>query len=121
MRVPKEDKTIGWLFGQLEQEKHSLGIQEYSISQTTLEQIFQNFANQSIASDKAAFTFISRGDRLVLQNPQREMTEQEEGLSQRGLSFNGGRNDGAPELAGQIVEEEGGRLLLPNGDNDIDV
>ena len=45
MRVPKENKTIGWLFGQLEQEKRLLGIQEYSISQTTLEQIFQNFAN----------------------------------------------------------------------------
>ena len=119
MRVPKEDKTIGWLFGQLEQNKRSLGIQEYSISQTTLEQIFQNFANQSIASDKAAFTFISRGDRLVLQNPQHEMTEQEENLSQRGLSFNGERNDGALD---QIVEEDDGRLLLPNGDdNDIDV
>ena len=117
MRVPKEDKTIGWLFGQLEQEKHSLGIQEYSISQTTLEQIFQNFANQSIASDKAAFTFISRGDRLVLQNPQHEMTEQEENLSQRGLSFNGERNDdGALALADQIVEEDDGRLLLPYED-----
>ena len=45
LRVPKEEKTIGWLFGQLEHEKRSLGIQEYSVSQTTLEQIFQNFAN----------------------------------------------------------------------------
>jgi len=40
LRVPKEGKTIGWLFGQLEHEKKSLGIQEYSVSQTTLEQIF---------------------------------------------------------------------------------
>ena len=39
-RVPKEDKTIGWLFGQLESEKHNLSIQEYNVSQTTLEQIF---------------------------------------------------------------------------------
>lgn len=45
MRVPIEDRTIGWLFGYLEQAKRSLGIQEYSVSQTTLEQIFQNFAN----------------------------------------------------------------------------
>ena len=45
LRVPKENKTIGWLFGQLEFEKRGLGIQEYSVSQTTLEQIFQNFAN----------------------------------------------------------------------------
>ena len=40
LRVPKEEKTIGWLFGQIEDNKERLGIQEYSISQTTLEQIF---------------------------------------------------------------------------------
>ena len=40
LRVPKEDKTIGWLFGQFESSKQQLGIQEYSVSQTTLEQIF---------------------------------------------------------------------------------
>ena len=40
LRVPKEGKTIGWLFGQLEEEKNNFGIQEYSVSQTTLEQIF---------------------------------------------------------------------------------
>ena len=45
LRVPKEDKTIGWLFGRLEHEKRGLGIAEYSVSQTTLEQIFQTFAN----------------------------------------------------------------------------
>ena len=44
LRVPKEDKTIGWLFGRLEDEKRGLGIEEYSVTQTTLEQIFQNFA-----------------------------------------------------------------------------
>lgn len=32
LRVPKEDKTIGWLFGQFEHEKKNLGIQEYSVS-----------------------------------------------------------------------------------------
>ena len=32
LRVPKEKRTIGWLFGQLENEKRSLGIQEYSVS-----------------------------------------------------------------------------------------
>lgn len=45
LRVPKEDRTIGWLFGQFEHEKRNLGIEEYSVSQTTLEQIFQTFAN----------------------------------------------------------------------------
>ena len=42
------------------------------MSQTTLEQIFQVFAAQSIASDKAAFTF--RRDysgKVILMNPDR--------------------------------------------------
>ena len=32
LRVPKENKTIGWLFGQLENEKRALGIEEYSVT-----------------------------------------------------------------------------------------
>jgi len=31
LRVPKEDKTIGWLFGNIETEKRNLGIEEYSV------------------------------------------------------------------------------------------
>ena len=45
LRVPKQGRTIGWLFGHLENNKRALGIQEYSVTQTTLEQIFQSFAN----------------------------------------------------------------------------
>ena len=56
LRVPREDKTIGFLFGQIESQKEAMNIQEYSVSQTSLEQIFQNFAQQSVG-DKAAFTF----------------------------------------------------------------
>ena len=87
LRVPKEDKTIGWLFGKLEEEKNDLGIQEYSVQQTTLEQIFQNFANQAISSEKAAFTFTKENHRLVLMNPDKIMTEDQSRLSQRGLSM----------------------------------
>ena len=32
LRVPKEDKTIGWLFGQLEAQKKTFGIEEYSVT-----------------------------------------------------------------------------------------
>ena len=79
--MPKEGKTIDWLFGQFELEKKNLGIQEYSVQQTTLEQIFQNFANQSIASDKAAFTFVADGERIRLVNPDHKMTMEQERLS----------------------------------------
>ena len=55
-RVPKEKRTIGFLFGMIEDRKGEFDISEYSVSQTSLEQIFQNFANQS-TNDRAAFTF----------------------------------------------------------------
>ena len=39
-RVPKVDKSIGYLFGLIENKKEDFGISEYSVGQTTLEQIF---------------------------------------------------------------------------------
>ena len=44
IRVPKLDKTVGYLFGAMEKNKEEYDIQDYSISQTTLEQIFHEFA-----------------------------------------------------------------------------
>jgi hypothetical protein len=40
MRVPRGDKTIGYVFGLIEYQKSDFSIAEYSVSQTTLEQIF---------------------------------------------------------------------------------
>lgn len=40
LRVPKQDKSIGYVFGMIENKKDIYGISEYSVSQTTLEQIF---------------------------------------------------------------------------------
>ena len=40
LRIPKGDKTIGYVFGFIEGQKADLKISEYSVSQTTLEQIF---------------------------------------------------------------------------------
>ena len=91
LRVPKENKTIGWVFGQLEAEKRQLGIQQYSVSQTTLEQIFQNFANQLTSDDNAAFTFVNINNNLQLVNPDRKPTEDQDKVSQRGLSFSQSR------------------------------
>ena len=44
VRVPKMNKTVGSLFGAMEKSKEDFDILDYSISQTTLEQIFQEFA-----------------------------------------------------------------------------
>ena len=56
LRVPRQDKNIGFLFGLIEQRKQEMKISEYGVSQTSLEQIFQDFANKS-RDEKAAFSF----------------------------------------------------------------
>ena len=45
VRVPRGDKSIGFVFSLIENKKEAFNISEYSASQTTLEQIFQTFAN----------------------------------------------------------------------------
>lgn len=71
-RTPKQDKTIGSIFAMIEGKKEDFKISEYAVSQTTLEQIFQTFANTSI-EDKAFLTFSQNenGD-LTLLNPDRK-------------------------------------------------
>lgn len=53
LRIPRGDKSIGFVFGFIEGRKQDLKISEYSVSQTTLEQIFQAFANQNIDDENA--------------------------------------------------------------------
>jgi hypothetical protein len=48
LRVPRGEKTIGFVFSLIENRKEEFNISEYSASQTTLEQIFQTFANLKI-------------------------------------------------------------------------
>ncbi|CAN0097026.1 unnamed protein product, partial [Discosporangium mesarthrocarpum] len=43
---PQERTTIGDMFGLIEDNRHDLEIGEYSLSQTSLEQIFNSFAAQ---------------------------------------------------------------------------
>lgn len=49
IRFNKTDTSIGHVFGLIEENKETFGIAEYSVSQTTLEQIFQMFANSKRA------------------------------------------------------------------------
>lgn len=73
-RVPRQEKTIGYLFGMIEDTKTDFNISEYSVSQTSLEQIFQTFANQA-TSDKAQFTYRQNAlGALVCQNPDGKST-----------------------------------------------
>jgi hypothetical protein len=45
VRVARLDYSIGFSFGLVESMKNKFDVSEYSVSQTTLEQIFQSFAD----------------------------------------------------------------------------
>ena len=47
IKVSRDAYSIGYLFGLMESFKASYSISEYSVSQTTLEQIFNNFAKEA--------------------------------------------------------------------------
>lgn len=47
MKVSRDNFSIGYLFGMMEAIKAELNISEYSVSQTSLEQIFNNFAKEA--------------------------------------------------------------------------
>ena len=44
VRFQKQNHSIGTVFGLIEKMKQSYDVSEYSVGQTTLEQIFQSFA-----------------------------------------------------------------------------
>merc|ERR1712025_350442 len=44
LKVSRDSYSIGWLFGMMEDIQGQYNISEYSVAQTTLEQIFNNFA-----------------------------------------------------------------------------
>jgi hypothetical protein len=46
-KVSKNGHSIGYVFGMMEEIKSKFHVSEYSASQTTLEQIFNMFANQA--------------------------------------------------------------------------
>lgn len=62
LKVLRGTKTIGFLFGLIEDRKTEFGIAEYSVSQTTLEQIFNQFAMMTYgAKDLRVFKFFDDG------------------------------------------------------------
>ena len=64
LRVSCAQKTIGQMFGMIEDLKASFDIDQYAISQTTLEQIFQSFANLNFDSMVKTFSLASDGVTL---------------------------------------------------------
>ena len=44
LKIPRNNRSIGFVFGFMEENKARCHVQEYSATQTTLEQIFNMFA-----------------------------------------------------------------------------
>ena len=55
VRVARQSKSIGFTFGSVEGMRDKFDVSEYSVSQTTLEQIFQNFAELSFSENVQKF------------------------------------------------------------------
>ena len=62
-KLENENKSIGYLFGLFEEHKEECFITEYSIQQTSLEQIFNKFAeNQNSMLRERRSTIVEEGD-----------------------------------------------------------
>lgn len=61
VRVDRLDKSIGSVFGLVEGFKTKFNVSEYSVSQTTLEQIFQNFADLKFEENVEHFSLNASG------------------------------------------------------------
>ena len=66
IKVSRDQYSIGYLFGLMEGLKGSYSVSEYSVSQTTLEQIFNNFAKEAEASSSEG---LQRKRTTVLRKP----------------------------------------------------
>jgi hypothetical protein len=51
-KTSRDEQSIGYVFGLIEELKQKYNIIEYSVSQTSLEQIFNIFARESIIRRK---------------------------------------------------------------------
>jgi hypothetical protein len=69
VRVPRGTRTIGAMFGLIVDMKKLHSIDQYSVNQTTLEQIFQTFANLKFEEDVKTFQLSENGWSLRTPEP----------------------------------------------------
>ena len=65
IRVSTQGRSLGTLFGLVESIKNKHGVSDYSVSQTTLEQIFQSFANLKFDENIQRYTIDAASGELV--------------------------------------------------------
>merc|ERR1719199_2098427 len=52
--VPSQDKTLSSMFGLIETRKEELNVESYSLSQTSLEQVFNQFAAKQVQENQSS-------------------------------------------------------------------
>ena len=65
IRVATKGRSLGTLFGVVESIKAKYSVSDYSVSQTTLEQIFQSFANLKFDESIQRFTIDGASGELI--------------------------------------------------------
>lgn len=72
VRVERQDKSIGSLFGLVESMKGAYDVSEYSVSQTTLEQIFQSFADLHFSINVQTYRLAGQGMLVQVSDMQKQ-------------------------------------------------
>lgn len=65
LRVERHGKSIGFLFKLIEELKEEHQLEDYSVSQTTLEQIFQGFADFKMNEDAPVYCIDEESGELA--------------------------------------------------------
>ena len=65
LRVLRHNKSIGFLFKLIEELKEEHQLEDYSVSQTTLEQIFQGFADLNFNENVPTFCIDEESGELA--------------------------------------------------------
>lgn len=110
-------KTIGSIFAMIEGQKLDFNISEYAVSQTTLEQIFQTFANTSI-NEKAALTFGQDGQgNLTLLNPDRKSLFVQKREIKADISNNYSTPTPGAEMRNSLLDGDAVDVIAPDNEN----
>ncbi|TTW24234.1 ATP-binding cassette sub-family A member 1 [Bagarius yarrelli] len=54
-QMPQKEGALSHIFNEFSRNQHTLGVEDYSVSQTTLDQVFVNFARQQHNADDAVY------------------------------------------------------------------
>nr|APD26544.1 ATP-binding cassette transporter subfamily A member 1-like X1 protein [Brachionus koreanus] len=129
--LPFNHTKLSAIFGQIESNRESLGLKDYSVSQTTLDQVFINFAKQQYDSDFIELNQIENeidisveqnNSMLAINDTESNFNENSQELAQ--LDSNNNKNEKPNESDQEIKDEKEEEFeesvnILPKTDENI--